>query len=631
MARTRRAAATGLCNIGVKTDDPNLPVAGTGGLSFVRKSKRSKWRAGVLIGVHALVAVHLTHYLIAGRSLSPVEPSESMYTLELGYVNCGFIFFAVALAGTAIFGRFFCGWGCHIVALQDFCAWIMKKLGVRPKPFRSRLLALGPLVLAFYMFAWPTLLRLVSGGSGGGFPGLSNRLMTDALWATFPGPVFATLTFATCGFAAVYFLGAKGFCTYGCPYGALFGGLDYASPGRIVVNDDCEQCGHCTATCTSNVRVHEEVRLYGMVVDPRCMKCMDCVSVCPKGALRFSFAAPSFLKKAPSTPRARLYDLPLSEELLVASVGVVATLVFRDLYNGPPLLMSIGLGGITAFVALKLWHLIHRREVRVQNLELKAAGRLKRSGILFAALTVLWLAFTSHSAFAQWHRLWGRHDLAQTEVSRADGLTGAFRSQHYSARHDHAAAAAFRHFSLADRWGLAGVVEVKLGLAWCHVLRGEIDQAERKAQEAVALAPDQPALRQNVLDLEHAATPSAEDLFRMAGTLVESGKLEDAVSAYEAAVAIAPDSAPLRFNLGGVLRRLGRNEAAIEQLEAARNLSPEDSDVCVELGLAYMAMGANEKAIATFKRAIALNPDSQESRSHLPGLIRDLEETRAPR
>src|SRR5258706_15622266 len=111
MARTKREAVTGLCNIGVKTDDANLPVAGTGKLSFVRKSKRSRWRAGVLIGVHALVALHLTHYLIAGRSLSPVEPSESMYTLELGYVNCGFIFFAIALAGTAIFGRFFCGWG----------------------------------------------------------------------------------------------------------------------------------------------------------------------------------------------------------------------------------------------------------------------------------------------------------------------------------------------------------------------------------------------------------------------------------------------------------------------------------------------------------------------------------------
>jgi polyferredoxin/tetratricopeptide (TPR) repeat protein len=608
---------------------PPMSGPGTGQLPVIgmRKSKRSKWRAGVLIGVHALIALHLTHYLIAGRSLSPVEPSESMYTLELGYVNCGFVFFALALAGTLIFGRFFCGWGCHIVALQDLCAWIMKKLGVRPTPFRSRLLGFGPLALAFYMFLWPTLFRLVSGVPDRAFPGFSNHLMTTSLWATFPGPVFATLTFATCGFAAVYFLGAKGFCTYGCPYGALFGGLDYASPGRIVVNDDCEQCGHCTATCTSNVRVHEEVRLYGMVVDPGCMKCTDCVSVCPNGALRFSFALPSLLKKRryPTESRAKRYDLGLAEEILAGAVGVVTTLVFRDLYNGPPLLMSIGLGGITAYLSLKLLHLILRPSVRAQNLVLKAAGRMRSAGWLFAALTVLWLAFTSHSAFAQWHRAWGRHYLDETEVSRADGLSGAFRSKHQSDRHEHAAAEAFRHFSLADRWGLAGVVEVKLGLAWCYILRGDLGDAEGKAREAIALAPDLPALRQNLLDIQRAAAPTAQDHFERGSVLAESGKLEEAAVEFEASVASAPDSAPARFNLGGVLRRLGRNDAAIEQLQAARRLTPEDPDVLTELGLAYMGSGRNDEALEAFRHAADLNPDSPEVRLHLRDLIQRLE------
>jgi tetratricopeptide (TPR) repeat protein len=246
-------------------------------------------------------------------------------------------------------------------------------------------------------------------------------------------------------------------------------------------------------------------------------------------------------------------------------------------------------------------------------------------------LTVIWLAFTSHSAFAQWHRTWGRHYLNQTEVSRADGLSGAFRSKQLTARHERAAAEAFRHFSLADRWGLAGVVEVKLGLAWCRVLRGELSQAERETQEAIALSPDQPALRQNLLDIERAAAPSTEDRFKLGGMLAESGKLEDAVIEFEAAVATAPDSAPLRFNLGGVLRRLGRNQAAIEQLEAARRLSPDDPDVHVELGLAYMATGANEKAVAAFERAMTLSPDSRESQTHLPGLIRQLERSGQPR
>ena len=259
-----------------------LPVAGTGKLSAVRKSTNGRKRALVLIALHLVIAAHVTHYLVAGRTLSPVEPSEAMYTLELGELNAGFVFLIVALLVTLVFGRFICGWGCHLVALQDLCAWMMKKLGVRPRPFRSRLLVFVPLGVALYMFAWPTVRRVLIAPPGETFPGLSNHIMTDTFWQTFPGPVFTVLTLAACGFAAVYFLGAKGFCTYGCPYGALFGFIDTLSPGSIVVSDACEQCGHCTATCTSNVLVHEEVRLYGQVVDPGCMKCMDCVSVCPK-------------------------------------------------------------------------------------------------------------------------------------------------------------------------------------------------------------------------------------------------------------------------------------------------------------------------------------------------------------
>jgi Fe-S-cluster-containing hydrogenase component 2 len=90
------------------------------------------------------------------------------------------------------------------------------------------------------------------------------------------------------------------------------------------------------------VRVHEEVRLYGMVVDSGCMKCMDCVSVCPKGALSFAFARPSLLKRKPSTRPAKRYDLPLAAEISIAVVALLTTLAFRDLYNGPPLLMSVG-------------------------------------------------------------------------------------------------------------------------------------------------------------------------------------------------------------------------------------------------------------------------------------------------
>ena len=634
----------GRCDLAVDTSDPALPVAGTGKLSQVRKSTNGKWRAIVLLSVHLLVAAHATHFLIAGRTLSPVEPSEAMYTLELGQVNAGFLFLLVALLATLVFGRFFCGWGCHIVALQDLCGWMMKKLGVRPRPFRSRLLVYVPIALAFYMFVWPTLRRLVLEGPSGSLPGFTDHLMTTSFWKTFPGPMFAVLTLLFCGFAAVYLLGAKGFCTYGCPYGGLFVLIDRLSPGRIVVDDSCEQCGHCTVTCTSNVLIHEEVRLYGQVVDPGCMKCMDCVTVCPKGALSFSFATPSWFKRAPAdTLRARRYALGLGEELGVAALCVGSAVAFRGLYDGPPLLLSVGLGGITAFLALKLWHLLRKSDVRLQNLRLKSAGRVGPSGSVFACLAVFWLAFTAHSAFVQWHRFQGRVYLERMESSREDVLSGAFRGRAYSDRHTRAVERSFRHFTLADRWGFVDVAEIKLGLAWSHLLRGEDEAAASRIRESISLGSNLPRLHDDLVELLvargqrdaaigtlrdkiAAVEPTARDHFLLAGLLVEAGRLDEAVEHYADSVALAPDNFQVRHNFGGALRRLRRTEEAIEELLAAARLEPADAATQVELGLAYKATGDKGAALECLRRAIELDPSSPESRLHLPNLIAELEQ-----
>ena len=226
-----------------------------------------------LIGIH-VVSPLTSRTPHCGRT--PLRSSlRSRCTRSSSAPNCGSSS-SPSSCTTLVFGRFFCGWACHIVALQDLCAWLMKKAGVRPRPFRARILALAPLVLALYMFAWPTFKRLVL-GSAPPFPGLTNHLMTSGFWETFPGPLFAVLTFLVCGFTAVYFLGAKGFCTYGCPYGALFmAGRVLA--GKIVVSDPAG-IRHCTPHAP-NLRVHEDVAAYGPW-DPG-HKCMDC-GVSPQG------------------------------------------------------------------------------------------------------------------------------------------------------------------------------------------------------------------------------------------------------------------------------------------------------------------------------------------------------------
>src|SRR5436190_18208882 len=309
---------------GKKTRSIPLPVLGdaSGQKESIGDSKTSRWRALALATLTILMIAHVIQWWITGRTVSPIEPSESMATLQRGAINAGFIFFALAISATLIFGRFVCGWGCHILALQDFCAWLLKKMGLTPKPFRSRLLVYVPLIGALYMFVWPTAYKLFASSEPSPLiPAFTNHLVTTNFWETFPSFAVAVPFLLIFGFVTVYFLGQKGFCTYACPYGGFFGLADKWAPGKIRVTDACNQCGHCTATCTSNVLVHQEVRDFKMVVDPGCMKCMDCISVCPNDALYFGFGKPSFLAPKPKSKVApRKYSLTWPEEIVGAIV-----------------------------------------------------------------------------------------------------------------------------------------------------------------------------------------------------------------------------------------------------------------------------------------------------------------------
>lgn len=381
----------------------------------LKKSRVSRWRAAVLIAVHVAIGIHIYLWWRNPESptMTPVEPSEAMQTVELGRINAGFILFLSLIASTLIFGRWFCGWACHVVALQDLSAWLLQRFGLKPRPVRSRLLIFGPWVVGFYMFLWPPLQAWLwttfEWGSEKIIPAVADwewEVTTTELWQTFPGPVMSIATFVVCGFLIVWWMGAKGFCTYGCPYGAFFAVADRVAPMRITVNDACEHCGHCTTACTSNVRVHEEVAKHGQVVDPGCMKCMDCVSVCPTNALSFGLAKPTPLTMSQQRIKARS-DFTWWEELLLAVVAVVAVQwTFRGAWfgEGVPLLLAVGLGVITAVVTLLLVRLFTNKSATFQHTALKQDGKLVGKGRLVAFLLIGWVAFSAHTFMGQRYR-----------------------------------------------------------------------------------------------------------------------------------------------------------------------------------------------------------------------------------
>ncbi len=671
------------------------PPPGAGAGAAIRKSAMGKWRAVALIAVHLAIAAHIVQWLVSGmadgrrETLSPVEPSESMYALELGRINAGFVMFVSAILATAIFGRFFCGWACHVVALQDLCAWLMKKLGLHPKPWRSRLLLWIPLGLACYMFIWPTLRREVVGPAAvrlwGQTPvwlgeitpihGFTTEFIVEDFWATFASWPVAIIYLFAVGFATVYFLGSKGFCAYGCPYGGFFGPVDRLSPVRIRVTDACDHCGHCTAVCTSNVRVSDEVRDYGAVVSSGCFKCLDCVSVCPKQALYLGVGLPAIFT-APRTSAAERagresaakarYDLSLAEELLCLVAWLVLFRGFRGmplLGEGVPMLMAAGLAGIGAFLLHKSLRLLRDSAVRGPRVQLKLAGRIRLAGWLFALLSAgyltlgvqgaaLWFVSASGETFAtRLERLTtGAGDLQRPLLTRdsvyAPGYTPTPEAQALARQ-------AIAWHDLARPWWRGGVGlyqpwESALRLTWLSAVAGDLPAAETHLRAALAIRPptddvatglalivrlnagagkqlaSDPATLDRVEALLRECldrAPSRQALYatrlELASLLAGRRKPAEAAALYEQAVARTPGDVRLVRDAATVLMNLRQPAQAAAALRAGLKARPESGPLHADLASVLLSMQQTQEGRTQTDEALRRRPREADALARL--------------
>ena len=561
--------------------------------------------------------------------MSPLEPSEAMELAKHGVVNAGAAFFAATILLTAIFGRFFCGWACHLVALQDLSRSILEKVGLRPKPFRSRVLRWVPAVALAYMFVWPVAVRA---GLGEAFPGLTFELAREGFWETFPGWAVALLTFAVCGFAAIYLLGAKGFCTYGCPYGAAFGAADRLAPLSIRVTDACRGCAHCTATCTSNVRVHEEVAAYGMVVDSGCMKTLDCVSVCPNDALYLGWGRPAILarpREGRERPKRR-WDLGWTEELAAAGVFVATFVVFRGLYGWFPFLLALGLSACLAWLAWTGLRLAIRSTVMLRSWSLKRLGRLERPGWLFVGVVATLGLFWLHSAGVRFESWRGERAFAATADAR-ERLEAAAEPIELDTAERTQVETARRALGRAERWSLVPDPLIKARLATLAFLSGDEEEFRRLGREALEAAPDNAKMRLALANFEvrrgrpEAAAPLYAEALEVDPTLFgaalelglirgRAGDLAGAARAFDRGLAQAPDDPRLLYNRALVDLAAGDLETAIDRMSRALEADPEYLEARENLAGALCSVGRFEECIGHFREALKRSPNDAVTR-----------------
>jgi ferredoxin len=478
-------------------------------------SRPARWRIASLVLVHILIAIHIIHWRLAGSTLSSIQLSDAGRFVAEGVVTAALFLFAFLLVVTAVFGRFFCAWGCHMLAVQELCRYLLGRVGIRPVPMRSRLLRLIPLYAAFYIFLQPAVERWWRGDA---HPNPTLMLATNHLWATLPGPAEGSAILLG-GFLLIYFLGSLSVCKYVCPYGAVLAVADGLAPGRIRLTGDCDGCGRCTAACTTGVLVHKEVQQLGMVANSGCMRCFECVSACPQEVLAYRFGRPPLhLYNRTGLKR---FSFSLAEDGLMLAVCVGCFLSLHEIYNVLPFVLALALSVLVGYLSVLAVRLAHRPSVVLRGLVLKRNRRLSTAGLGFAVGIACVFVGVVHSGAIQFHQWQANATLSSL----------AFPSVHssYSSAERRLARAAATDLGFCQRYGLLETVDWNMKLAWTGRVLGDPQLVETHLRRAIALDPTQAAAH-----------------FNLGKELLRQGRRSEAAQAFDEAVRLSPPLAQYR-------------------------------------------------------------------------------------
>jgi superkiller protein 3 len=109
-----------------------------------------------------------------------------------------------------------------------------------------------------------------------------------------------------------------------------------------------------------------------------------------------------------------------------------------------------------------------------------------------------------------------------------------------------------------------------------------------------------------------APAASAEVAERIAAgrQLLNQGKLEAAISAFKAAVAMDPKDGAAFLNLGQAYERANRSEDAIDAYRKSIELEPDNFYARNNIGVLYDKQGKYEDAITEFQNALSREPSN---------------------
>ncbi len=273
-------------------------------------------RKAALLGVNVYILLHLTMWYILDWNVWGKTAMSGVLSLAAGRINAGAIMVAIIFLSILLYGRFFCGWFCHLRGFIELSDGVMRRLGLKGyAKLRDRNVLLNTryrwalrgvalfILLTPVYFFWmagkfrldlnPEPLRPMADfpGDAGKLFGAASPINLDVAFT--PGGVLivagvALVVLFAASFMMNYFYGQGAFCRVLCPYAFLFSGFVNLNPfqKKITRVADCNGCRKCANNCPQGIDVSREIYHHdGKVTNRECIKCFQCVDNCPERVL----------------------------------------------------------------------------------------------------------------------------------------------------------------------------------------------------------------------------------------------------------------------------------------------------------------------------------------------------------
>jgi protein O-mannosyl-transferase len=137
-------------------------------------------------------------------------------------------------------------------------------------------------------------------------------------------------------------------------------------------------------------------------------------------------------------------------------------------------------------------------------------------------------------------------------------------------------------------------------LGFVFFKQGKLEEAITQYQEALRINPN-----------------SAEARSSLGSVLFKMGKVDESIIQYQSALRSRPDFAEAHLNLGSALDQEGRWDEAIVQFQEALRIKPDYAEAHLNLGATLAKIGQLDEAIVQFQDALKIKPDYTEAHLNL--------------